>query len=123
MFDIPKLMQVLSEILSDKYGCTIIMTAIKSPSKVMEQEVGIWMARGIGSGFTKEMRLVNAQMAAAIDTSFDVPQLNGSRRARNIAVATAGGKTVNLTIYTQKLTDADISVLLNLVNEKLGEDL
>lgn len=25
---IPKLMQVLSEILSDKYGCTIIMTAI-----------------------------------------------------------------------------------------------
>jgi fructosamine-3-kinase len=28
MFDIPKLMQVLSEILSDKYGCTIIMTAI-----------------------------------------------------------------------------------------------
>ena len=36
---------------------------------------------------------------------------------------TAGGKTVNLTIYTQKLTDADISMLLNLVNEKLGEDL
>ena len=28
MFDIPKLMQVLSEILSDEYGCTIIMTAI-----------------------------------------------------------------------------------------------
>ena len=28
MFDIPKLMQVLSEILSDNYGCTIIMTAI-----------------------------------------------------------------------------------------------
>ena len=100
-----------------------VITTIKSPSKVMEQEVGIWMARGIGSGFTKEMRLVNAQMADAIDTSFDVPQLNGSRRARNVAVATAGGKTVNLTIYTQKLTDADISMLLNLVNEKLGEDL
>ena len=83
----------------------------------------VWMARGIGSGFTKEMRLVNAQMADAIDTSFDVPQLNGSRRARNVAVTTAGGKTVNLTIYTQKLTDADISMLLNLVNEKLGEDL
>lgn len=98
-------------------------STIKSPSKVMEQEVGIWMARGIGSGFTKEMRLVNAQMADAIDTSFDVPQLNGSRRARNVAVTTAGGKTVNLTIYTQKLTDADISMLLNLVNEKLGEDL
>lgn len=26
-------------------------------------------------------------------------------------------------IYTQKLTDADISMLLKLVNEKLGEDL
>ena len=38
------------------------------------------------------MRLVNAQMADAIDTSFDVPQLNGSRRARNVAVTTAGGK-------------------------------
>ena len=62
-------------------------------------------------------------LADAIDTSFDVPQLYGSRRARNVAVTTAGGKTVNLTIYTQKLTDADISMLLNLVNEKLGEDL
>ena len=28
MSDIPKLMQVLTEILSDKYGCTITMTAI-----------------------------------------------------------------------------------------------
>lgn len=96
---------------------------IASPSKVMEQEVGVWMARGIGEGFKKEMRLVNAQMADAIDTSFDVPQLYGSSRAQNVAVTTAGGKTVNLTIYTQKLTDADISMLLDLVNQKLGDEL
>ena len=28
MFDIPRLMQVLSEIFSDKYGCKITLTAI-----------------------------------------------------------------------------------------------
>ena len=30
---------------------------------------------------------------------------------------------MNLTIYTQKLTDAEISMLLDLVNRKLGENL
>ena len=117
------LYNLLSGWVDDTVGWIKSKFGIKSPSKVMEQEVGVWMARGIGSGFTKEMRLVNAQMADAIDTSFDVPQLNGSRRTRNVAVTTAGGKTVNLTIYVQKLTDADISMLLKLVNEKLGEDL
>lgn len=106
----------LTEWLKKKLG-------IASPSKVMADQVGVWMARGIGQGFSQEMRAVKTQISDSIDTSFDVPRFGGSRRARNLAVTTAGGKTVNLTIYTQKLTDADIAMLLELVNAKLGEDL
>nr|DAK95989.1 MAG TPA: tail tape measure protein [Caudoviricetes sp.] len=100
--------------LKDKLG-------IKSPSKVMADEVGYWMARGIGAGFVSEMPNVHDQMDDAIDTSFDVPNLGTNRRGRSIAVKGAGGKVVNLTIYTQRLTDADIEMLLELVNRKFGE--
>lgn len=96
---------------------------IASPSKVMANEVGVWMARGIGYGFAQEMRSVNDQISDSIDTSFDVPAPVPGRRPRSIALATAGGRTVNLTIYTQKLTDADISMLLDLVNDKMGAEL
>lgn len=100
--------------LKDKLG-------IKSPSKVMADEVGYWMARGIGAGFVSEMPNVHDQMDDAIDTSFDVPNLGTNRRGRSIAVKGVGGKVVNLTIYTQRLTDADIEMLLELVNRKFGE--
>jgi phage-related protein len=45
---------------------------IGSPSKLMEDEVGQWLAKGIGVGFEDEMQDVEKQMADAIPTSFDV---------------------------------------------------
>ena len=45
---------------------------IASPSKVMEDEVGKYLAEGIGVGFTDEMRNVSQDMANAIPSSFDV---------------------------------------------------
>ena len=43
---------------------------ISSPSKLMRDEVGKFMAEGIGVGFTKEMKSVEAEMADSIPTSF-----------------------------------------------------
>jgi hypothetical protein len=44
---------------------------IASPSKVMEKEVGVYLAQGIGQGFADEMQSVSRQMENAIPTSFD----------------------------------------------------
>ena len=45
---------------------------INSPSKVMEKRVGVFLAEGIGVGFTKEMDKVTEDMQKALPTSFDV---------------------------------------------------
>ncbi len=45
---------------------------IHSPSRIMADEVGQWMAKGIGVGFIDNMSLVTKQMQAAIPTSFDI---------------------------------------------------
>jgi len=44
---------------------------IKSPSKVMRDQVGKYLAEGIGVGFTDEMKNVTQDMQNAIPTSFD----------------------------------------------------
>ena len=52
---------------------------IASPSKLMEKEVGKYLAEGIGVGFSREMQAVSSEMQDAIPTSFDTNvALNGS---------------------------------------------
>lgn len=45
---------------------------IASPSKLMRDEVGKYLAEGIGVGFEDEMQAVNKQIRDAIDTDFSV---------------------------------------------------
>ena len=45
---------------------------IASPSKVFENEVGRYLAQGLGNGFVDEMANVTEQMRDAVPTSFDV---------------------------------------------------
>ena len=45
---------------------------INSPSRLFEDEVGQYLAQGIGVGFEDEMRSVSEDMQNAIPTSFDV---------------------------------------------------
>ena len=58
---------------------------IASPSKLMRNEVGKYLAQGIGVGFTDEMEKVSAQMQDAIPTGFDtdasINGVSGSRLA------------------------------------------
>ena len=44
---------------------------IESPSKVMRDEVGKYLAEGIGVGFTQEMQTVSQQMQNAIPRDFN----------------------------------------------------
>lgn len=51
---------------------------ISSPSKVFKNEVGKYLAEGLGVGFSDEMKNVTKDMQDAIPTSFDIePRVNG----------------------------------------------
>lgn len=45
---------------------------IKSPSTLMRDEVGVYLAQGIGVGFVEEMRTVNRMIEDSIPKEFDV---------------------------------------------------
>lgn len=49
---------------------------IQSPSKLMRDEVGKFMAEGIGVGFTKEMDKVTEDMLKALPTTFDMDPID-----------------------------------------------
>ena len=77
---------------------------IASPSRVMEDEVGKYLAEGIGVGFTDEMRNVSQDMADAIPDSFDVDtQING-------ASSRGGQITVMVAAFKQALEDMKIEL-------------
>jgi phage-related protein len=66
---------------------------IKSPSTVMRDQVGKYLAEGIGVGFEDEMKNVERDMADAIPTSFDVSaSVTGSGRASGEAAMVAAFK-------------------------------
>ena len=97
---------------------------INSPSGVAEREIGVWFARGVGTGWQKEMKNVNKLIADSINTSFDVPEISVRSRAylgRNYA--TPSGKIVNLYFYAKTITEAEINMIVDVVNRKLGDDL
>ena len=48
------------------------MLGIHSPSKVFRDEVGVFMAKGLGVGFEEGMSDVEKDMVKSIPTSFDV---------------------------------------------------
>lgn len=96
---------------------------IASPSKVMRDEVGVWMARGIGVGFVDEMKAVNKQIADSIDTSFDLRNAQGHAgdSPRSRYYTTGSGSVINLYFYAKTITQADIDLVVDTVNRRLGE--
>lgn len=95
---------------------------IHSPSGVTENLIGYPMGQGVGVGWKKSMKEVNKMISDSIDTSFSIPELQvvpGSGVGRNYR--TAAGKTVNLYITAKSITEADINMVIDVVNRKLGE--
>lgn len=74
---------------------------INSPSKLFEDQVGKYLAQGIGVGFTDEMRDVTAEMQDALPTSFDV-----GANVNSSGLTTTGGY--------------DVFTLVNALEEALG---
>ena len=78
---------------------------IHSPSTVMRDEVGKFLALGIGEGFTDEMKYVAKNMVAAVPMDFSV----GS------GVTNMGGVTINI----QGAEGQDVEELANIVMYKM----
>lgn len=79
---------------------------IHSPSTVMRDQVGSFLAKGIGLGFTDEMKNVERQMADSIPKSFDiVPQIKSTINAAGATVSDGSGRyngsTTNLIVNLQ----------------------
>lgn len=96
---------------------------IASPSKVMRDEVGVWIARGIGVGFADEMKAVNKQIADSINTSFDLrnAQVYAGESPRGRYYTSGSGSVINLYFYAKTITQADIDLVVDTVNRRLGE--
>lgn len=93
---------------------------IHSPSTVFADQIGAWMPKGVGVGWEKEWPAVKQQINESIDTTFDIPDFPGGRSGSNGKSVGRSTITIPITIYTQKLTDADVEMLVTLVDQKLG---
>lgn len=86
---------------------------IASPSKLMRDQVGVFLAQGIGVGFEKEMRNVSRTIQNSIPREFDVDSkvnVHGSSRVQTDGDqqgdTPAGGVVVNQYIYANETSYA-----------------
>lgn len=86
---------------------------IASPSKLMRDQVGVFLAQGIGVGFEKEMRNVSRTMQNSIPREFDVDSkvnVHSSSRVQTDGDqqgdTPAGGVVVNQYIYANETSYA-----------------
>lgn len=84
------------------------MFKIGSPSKLMRDEIGIYLAQGVGVGFTDELSGVYASMQKAID--FENAKLQG-----NVEM----GKVFN-TAYASTPITVDLDASVEMDNQKVG---
>jgi len=78
---------------------------IHSPSRVFRDEVGKYLAQGVGVGFTDEMLNVAADMRNAVPTNFDiVTRSNAAVRSTAPGTANGGGNFYQTNYVARALT-------------------
>lgn len=86
---------------------------ISSPSKLMRDEVGEYLAEGVGVGFANGMKDVTKDISTSIPKDYKLDtSVTDNRTGRAV------GNTLN--IYTQELDSAKLEEILNYVNIKFG---
>ena len=81
---------------------------IKSPSRLFRDEVGTYLAQGIGVGFEDEMSNVSKDMASSIPTEFDT-SINANVKGSSSSMGSGYDNMVNA--FKQALTD--VKVVMN----------
>ena len=99
---------------------------IHSPSVILRDQVGKYMAQGIGVGFSDEMLNVSKNMQNAIPTKFDVDSTIRTNDISNkISLENITGAFIEAikTLDAHIIIDKDVAgrFVITSVNEKLGE--
>ncbi len=83
---------------------------IHSPSKLFRDEIGTYLAQGIGVGFSDEMQNVSKNMFASIPTDFDLSQKLTTNLSKgiNIGTTSSNGEAISMPI-TIKMGDINIT--------------
>lgn len=90
--------------------------SIFSPSRLMRDEVGKYLAMGIGVGFTDEMENVAEDMTNSIPSSFDIePTINAEDTINGL-----GGLTYSYTDLVNAFKEALTGVDVELDDQKVG---
>lgn len=90
---------------------------ISSPSKVMENQVGKYLAQGIGVGFTDEMGAVEKEMANAIPIESLVTQVDSAMRGLNYGI----NSSVNPQINPNITFDQNYQLMANAMKDALSD--
>ena len=98
---------------------------IASPSKLFRDEIGVYLAKGLGEGFEDEMKDVAKDMTDAVPTSFDA-EVNGALEAgRSIgrhalgdgSAAAYSGLTINMTVNGAE--GQNVELLADIIMDKI----
>ena len=90
---------------------------ISSPSKVMRDQVGVYLADGIGVGFTEEMGTVEKEMANAIPIDSLVNQVDSAMRGLNYGI----NSSVNPQINPNITYDQNYQLMANAMKDALSD--
>ena len=90
---------------------------ISSPSKVMRDQVGVYLAEGIGVGFTEEMGAVEKEMANAIPIDSLVNQVDSAMRGLNYGI----NSSVNPQINPNITFDQNYQLMANAMKDALSD--
>ena len=90
---------------------------ISSPSKVMRDQVGVYLAEGIGVGFTEEMGAVEKEMANAIPIDSLVNQVDSAMRGLNYGI----NSSVNPQINPNITYDQNYQLMANAMKDALSD--
>ena len=102
---------------------------IKSPSKVMADQVGVFLAEGIGVGFEDEMESVEKDMAKSIPVQSLVNDVNSAMRGLNYGINSSINPQVNPNItfdqnyflMAQAMKDALSTMEIELDDREVGK--
>lgn len=84
---------------------------ISSPSKVFKNEVGKYLAEGIGVGFSDEMKTVSKEMADAVPTTFDVEtQINNSKKYGKNGLESSDGYNDLVKAFKEALEGVEVDM-------------
>ncbi len=102
--------------VDDVVGSIKDFFGIHSPSRVMRDEVGKYLAEGLGVGFTEELPVVNTNISRQLDTT-----LNASTRPIEKATTDSNSNNNNNAISTRRIEDL-LMTLINTMDKGLSID-